>query len=571
MKRIIFLSLLLCLALRSLGQPASGYYTSATGHCGADLKTALHHIIEAHTVRTYTQLWDDFRSTDRRPDGKVWDMYSNMTNFTFGDDQAGNYTQEGEVYNREHSFPKSWFNEEYPMYTDLHHIVPTDGYVNNRRGNLPFGETDRPAYASAGSWSLVGPSSTDGYSGTVFEPNDEYKGDFARIYFYMVTCYEDKVAGWESPMLASNAYPAYTDWALRMLMRWAADDPVSPKETERNNSVCALQGNRNPFVDFPGLEEYVWGAYAATPFDPEHYEEPLSKPAAPAVDPASGSVIPQGSNVTIGGNVAGLTVRYALNNGDEQSGTAPVEVPIYRTSTLYAFTVSGAQRSDTVRAAYYIKEQGEADRNLYVRTSSQDELTEGGTYLVVSEDNGVAMSAAVNGKYRDCADVTLTDDHTVTTETNQPGQPVSFTLEGGSQSGTWALHDNADNIYLALNHNENQLNSAKAPDTPNALWTISIAADGTATIKSAAYPKRSLLYNAQDPRFACYQSAQAPVALYRKASVDAIATLPQTEPTEVTVFTIDGRPVRTGSSLKEALRGLPAGLYIANGQKIFIE
>lgn len=571
MKRIFSLCILLCLALRCLCQPEPGYYSPATGQCGAALKTALHHIIKAHATRTYKQLWDDFRSTDRRPDGKVWDMYSNTTNFTFGEDQAGNYTQEGDVYNREHSFPKSWFNEEYPMYTDLHHIVPTDGYVNNRRGNLPFGETDRPTYASNNSWSMAGPSSVEGYEGAVFEPNDEYKGDFARIYFYMVTCYEDKAASWDSPMLTPNAYPAYADWALRMLMRWAAEDPVSPKETARNNNVCAIQGNRNPFIDFPGLEQYVWGAYSATPFDPEHYEEPAPRPAAPTFSPAGGRLIARGDCVTIGDNVAGQTIRYALNDADEQSGTAPVEIPLYQTSTLYAFTLSGAQSSDTVRATYYIKEQGEEAPNLYIRTTSQGELTEGGIFLLVNESDGVALSAAVNDKYRSCTDITITNDHAITTETDSPGCPTSITLERCPQSGTWALRDNAGNLYLALNHNENQLNTATQPNTANALWTINVSTDGTATIKCMAYAKRTLLYNPQSPRFACYQSAQEPVVLYRKANTDAIAPQPQTGKTSVAVFTTDGRLIRTGQDLTETLRGLPGGLYIVNGQKIFIE
>ena len=165
------------------------YYQSADGKKGSALKTALWSVIKSHTQRSYDNLWDDFKTTDRRSDGKVWDMYSSTTNYTFGADQAGNYKKEGDVYNREHSFPKSWFNKASPMYTDLFHLVPTDGYVNSQRGNYPFGETNGEEYQSNGGFSKLGKCTVSGYSGIVFEPNDEYKGDFARIYFYMATCY----------------------------------------------------------------------------------------------------------------------------------------------------------------------------------------------------------------------------------------------------------------------------------------------------------------------------------------------------------------------------------------------
>lgn len=264
----------LCVCAQAFAQGPNNtgtYYKDADGKTEKELKTALYGIINSHTQRTYKQLWTDFYTTDARSDGKVWDMYSGVTNFTFGTDQAGNYSKEGDVYNREHSFPKSWFDEGYPMYTDLFHLVPTDGYVNGRRGNYVFGETEGETYQSSGGFSKLGASTVEGYSGTVFEPNDEYKGDFARIYFYMATCYEDKIANWSCDMLAGNSYPAYADWALTMLLRWAENDPVSQKELDRNEAVYGIQNNRNPFVDYPGLEQYVWGSLTATPFSYDNY------------------------------------------------------------------------------------------------------------------------------------------------------------------------------------------------------------------------------------------------------------------------------------------------------------
>ena len=276
-RRLLLLPLCTLAALGALAQGPNGsgnYYQKADGQKGAALKSALCGIIKTHKQRTYANLWTDFRTTDKRDDGKVWDMYSGVTNFTFGSDQAGNYTKEGDVYNREHSLPNSWFggDKQSEMYTDLFHMYPTDGYVNNRRSNFPFGETSRPTYTSAEGFSKLGPSSVSGYSGTVFEPNDEYKGDFARTYFYMITCYEDKISSWTSDMLDKKKYPGFTTWALNLLLRWSEQDPVSEKELNRNNAVYGIQNNRNPFIDYPGLEQLIWGDKQDVAFSYDDYE-----------------------------------------------------------------------------------------------------------------------------------------------------------------------------------------------------------------------------------------------------------------------------------------------------------
>ena len=269
MKRTYITLLLALLAMWASAQGPNGsgiYYQNANGKKGSELKTALCGIIYNRTEKSYDYLWTAFRTTDKRSDGKVWDMYSNITNYVFGDDQAGSYSKEGDCYNREHSFPKSWFGGNVmPMYTDLHHMYPTDGYVNNRRDNFPFGEVSSPTYSSANGFSKLGPCSVNGYTGTVFEPADEYKGDFARTYFYMVTRYEEKLPDWYSNYSDSRAtldgktYPGLKAWQLNMLMEWATADPVSEKEINRNNAVYGIQNNRNPFIDYPGLEQYIWG------------------------------------------------------------------------------------------------------------------------------------------------------------------------------------------------------------------------------------------------------------------------------------------------------------------------
>jgi len=260
-----FTLFLLSISLYITAQAPVGYYTSAEGSTEATLKTKLCAIVGPHTQRTYANLWTDFQTTDKRPDGKVCDIYSNTTSYVFITNQCGNYSGEGSCYNREHSFPKSWFGiasgqeDSAPMGTDLFHLYPSDGYVNGRRGNDPFGEVGTTTYTSNNSYSKLGTCSFPGYTGEVFEPTDSLKGDFARSYFYMVTAYDDKVSAWVSPQLASNQYPALSAWSIALFLKWNAQDPVGPKERNRNNAIYNLQKNRNPFIDHPELAEYIWG------------------------------------------------------------------------------------------------------------------------------------------------------------------------------------------------------------------------------------------------------------------------------------------------------------------------
>ena len=277
------------------------YYAAADGKKGAELKTALCAIITAnHKSLDYGDLWAYYETTDRRSDGKVWDMYSSKSNFTFETDQdkgSGGST-EGDKFNREHSFPNSWFGgvKNSIMYSDLFHLYPTDKLVNNKRGNNPFGETNGNSYKSADNFSKLGTCTYSGYTGTVFEPNDIYKGDFARTYFYMVTRYQDEIEGWytsygvngekgedtQKAVLATldgNKYPGLQSWQLEMLMKWAQNDPVDnpiAKETPRNEEVAKIQKNRNPFIDYPGLEEYIWGSMKNVAFSYDNYQQPTA-------------------------------------------------------------------------------------------------------------------------------------------------------------------------------------------------------------------------------------------------------------------------------------------------------
>lgn len=254
----------------------SVYYQSASGLSGYTLKTALFDIIKGHSVQGYGAIWTFYEQheldTYYENDGTILDIYSESItgsdpyNYTKVSDQCGNYTGEAGCYNREHSFPKSWFGGKIePMNSDIHHIFATDGYVNAQRGSYPYGDVGSSTFVSQNGSLLGSAQSGLGYSGTVFEPVDEFKGDLARAYFYMATRYQDLIVSWETNSTYGNAVmngtsnQVFETWFLTMLKQWHTQDPVSQKEINRNNAAEFHQGNRNPFVDYPGFVSQIWG------------------------------------------------------------------------------------------------------------------------------------------------------------------------------------------------------------------------------------------------------------------------------------------------------------------------
>jgi endonuclease I len=265
-KSALLLAVVLFFVSFSYSQAPAGYYDPAAGLYGTALQAALHDIIKDHTVVTYQSLWYYFESTDKKADNSVWDMYSDVPNGTppyvyyFNTDQCGVYYTEGDCFNREHSWPKSWFGGEVePMYTDIFHLYPVDGYVNGMRNNNAYGEVTNASWTSMNG-SKLGPCVTPGYSGTVFEPIDEYKGDLARTYFYMSVRYYKEDSGW--PGSEATTGSQLKPWALAMMLQWDNQDPVSQKEIQRNNAVFAIQHNRNPFIDHPEFVQEIWGPNA---------------------------------------------------------------------------------------------------------------------------------------------------------------------------------------------------------------------------------------------------------------------------------------------------------------------
>ncbi len=276
-----------CLLVLSVAQAQipAGYYDSAyiagTPRTCADLKTILFRTITRDTANIpynsqNNALFDtraavnkiDIHRNDANTANIIWDMYTDnptgpeLYTFTPITNQCGNYSAVGDCYNREHSFPVAWFGDVQPMRTDMHHIFGTDGYTNGKHDNYPYGEVGFADWQSPAGAKL-GTCSFGGYTGKVFEPIDEYKGDFARAMFYMVTAYEDFMPSWQSnssadAVLNGTTWPSLDNWAIQQWYKWHIQDPVSQKEIDRNDSIYTFQHNRNPYIDHPEFVALVW-------------------------------------------------------------------------------------------------------------------------------------------------------------------------------------------------------------------------------------------------------------------------------------------------------------------------
>lgn len=269
MKRLnIFLLMMAAISMTAIAGYPEGYYDQMDGKMKETLKAAAKQCVQKHVRLDYYELPNYWQYSDVYPElingnKRWWEMYSNQTLLIYPY-QSGTQAFSANKMQREHAIPKSWWKKangdiEYtPAYTDMWNLYPSEAAANQAKSNYPFGETRTTSFNNG--VTKVGAPKT-GYGGgsaSVFEPGDEYKGDFARTIFYMATVYDD--LNWVYRyMFVNNSYPSLQQWSIDMLLDWARKDPVSQKEIDRNNIVEQYQGNRNPFIDFPNLAEYIWG------------------------------------------------------------------------------------------------------------------------------------------------------------------------------------------------------------------------------------------------------------------------------------------------------------------------
>lgn len=363
--RLLLLSLFIAGVCATWAQGPNGsgtYYQNANGKKGAALKTAMFRIINPHYNIGYDGLYEAYKKTDTRLDGYVRDWYSKTTNYHHVTDKAGSYNREGDCYNREHSVPQSWFGSGV-IKSDIVHVLPTDGYVNNRRSNFPFGEVANATYNSDGDYCRLGSCKTAGYSGTVFEPGDDIKGDLARIYFYMATCYESQAPSWGHSVFTGSTYQPFAQWTYDMLIRWAKQDPIDDVEIARNNAVYETQQNRNPFVDYPGLEDYIWGDMTDVAFSYDNYAGGGSggetvTVAMPTFSPDAGTYY-NSIMVELDCATEEADIYFTTDGADasEQSRAYMGPFELFETSTIKAIAIKDGQHSAQAEATYTITDE----------------------------------------------------------------------------------------------------------------------------------------------------------------------------------------------------------------------
>ena len=275
--RLFVYSLLFVLPLSLFAGIPEGYYAAAQGLHDSLLRQALfdtirggeriHYGTQGYTYPDqvyYPGTWNYFPLTDKRADGYVWDMYSNTKRYFTHD---GGSSCGLEI---EHCLPKSWWgypgNDSIPSSKraaqDLYILNPADGQANGQKSNYPPGHVVAGDKFDNGSFRMDSNKKSQ-YGWMCFEPAEAYRGDFARTYFYAVTAYADLPFGAGNReyqrYLCDSTYLVFKPWLVDVLLDWHRNDPVSRKEIERADAIYQIQGNRNPYIDYPELVEYIWG------------------------------------------------------------------------------------------------------------------------------------------------------------------------------------------------------------------------------------------------------------------------------------------------------------------------
>lgn len=276
MKRhLLFLAVIFCLVSLKAADIPTGYYAAIQGTQDSVLKSTLSLIVRGGTrydygITTYHTsnnppewmagdlkaygTWQALPFTDNLPGNQVWDMYSNCIRY-----YPNKVGDSGCSLNIEHCLPKSWWGgDNNDAYKDLYNLNPSDQRANSQKSNYPPGHVKKGDKFDNGSFRMDVAKSS-GYGYICWEPAPEYRGDFARAYFYMATAYE--YLNWTAyPQYISNAnYLMFSDSIQKVLLDWHRADPVSDKELCRMDNISDIQGNRNPYIDYPELVEYIWG------------------------------------------------------------------------------------------------------------------------------------------------------------------------------------------------------------------------------------------------------------------------------------------------------------------------
>lgn len=475
------------------------------------------------------------------------DIYSSKA-YTVSED-GSSATSCGTGWNKEHTIPQSWFNEATPMKSDAHHVFPTDIKMNSVRSNYPYGENNASLSCSSYGYGHLGTSTFSGYTGTVFDPgaggeNGSYKGDLARAYFYMVTRYRTTnfTNGTGNVCFTyTNNVADLTTYMKNLMLKWHREDPVSEKERIRNNAIYAHQHNRNPFIDYPELVEYIWGNKVGQTVA-------LSSLTSGYVD---GGNTPTTYNVTLNRNgsisvLSGLSDTYTLPTASTEadacdgwafagwstsSSVNTTSTPSFTTSVSSAATLY-AVYSHTASSAPHRAKMADT----WTRVTSIETLTGGGTFIMGYEataksgtiiplrsadcnattsangyfNSGTTGGSSTNGTLDMTGTITSTDYEVYITSPASRKINIQMVNSSGSYYGATSggTTKNTARLYTSGNSNETNLTIEWDSETDN---TFKLSANVSGSYKY-------LKYNTQNPRFAFYNSTGDKVVFYKKES-----------------------------------------------------
>ena len=485
------------------------YASSLKGLNKSGLKTAIFNNMQPEKIRSYgsgsSSTWWSFYYTDRiASNNECINRYSD-DKFYFGNSNTGSAIS---GMNIEHSMPKSWWGgNENQAYKDLFNLYPSPTSVNSDKSNYPMCIVTDADSDKSNSYTTIGHSYINGKYQWCFEPCDFYKGDFCRGYMYMVTIYKNLT--WSTGensrgfvTMDQNDWPTFKEWAYKLYLQWNKKDPVDEVEIDRNNAIYEeIQYNRNLFVDYPYLAEYIWGDSTDVAFNPETSittadddDRYITIVRAPIFSPAGGTYT-TAQTVSISCGTTGAAIYYTTDGSTPSSSSTPYTgaITISETTTIKAIAIKDGTNSSVSSATYTISSgggsQGKGDFKL---VTSANQLVPGYEYILVyNKGDNSKVAGSSTGEY-------LTPlDGAVSGNTISAPDGASVLTLGGS-SGAWTFYSSDANGYLYSSKAKSLTFGSTATK-----WTITGANSGYYVTNSSV---GTIRYNISAPRFTNYTS-----------------------------------------------------------------
>lgn len=555
------------------------YAASLEGKKGKELKNAVYQLVSNKKVLSYGSqgskgTWWGFWYTDRvESTNECRNRYS-QAKFYF----SGHTGASIAGMNIEHSFPKSWWGgTKNDAYKDLYNLYPSDAKANSDKSNYPMGVVTNGLEKSGAGFGKIGTGQAGNQTVKMWEPGDTYKGEFSRSYLYMATAYQN--LSWVNvglQTLETGDYPTLKKWASDLYLKWSRADKVDQVEIDRNNAVAKIQNNRNLFVDYPYLAEYIWGDSMNVAFNPAQsistaeddsrylsQNPPVNKVATPTFSISSGRYTAPIS-VSITTTTAGAEIFYTTdgNQPTAQSQRYVSPINITENTTLQAVAVLGSETSAIAQAVYTFAPQGVT----FVFKQITTQPTDGKRYLIVAESGGQKKAAkpAMPSGGKNYAYLTVEDVQQSGETITLTDDVLAFTFE--SAGSGFKIKDSAGKYY----YQDGKYTSFIPTDDASLadIWQVEVNGDKTFTIK-ASDSGQIIQYAEKYKSFGNYSEAKAtninPLLFEETTITNGVANIETTEKTQNgKTYTLQGIEV-------DASRRLPAGVYVRNGRKFIIK